>query len=65
MIETISKNKYSFNMRVSVKAMAAPDRDGRTKATAVAKRLFEKTVQSTRVCRDGTNRATEFRRQRQ
>jgi hypothetical protein len=27
MIQAVAENKYSFNMQVSVKAMAAPDRD--------------------------------------
>jgi hypothetical protein len=27
MIQTVAKNKYSFDMQVSVKAMAAPDRE--------------------------------------
>jgi len=52
MIQAVDENKYSFHMQVSVKAMAALDRDRPHQRTAVAKRRFEKAVQSIRVCRD-------------
>jgi hypothetical protein len=53
MIQAVAENKYSFNMQVSVKAMAAPDCDRPHQGAAGPKRLFEKAVQSIRRCRDG------------
>jgi hypothetical protein len=63
MIQAVGENKYSFNMQVSVKAMAALDRGRSHQRAAGAERLFEKAVQSIRVCRDGApsrKRLTEF-----
>jgi hypothetical protein len=40
MIQMVAENKYSFSMRVSVKAIAAPDRDRPHQKLKVAKRLL-------------------------
>jgi hypothetical protein len=53
MIQAVAENKYGFNMQVSVKAMAALDRDRPHQKAAGGKATFDKAVPSIGVCRDG------------
>jgi hypothetical protein len=53
MIETVDENKYSFNMQVSVKAMAAFDRVRPFPKSDSGATAFAKPVQSIRYCPAG------------